>query len=706
MKKRVLYILLGLIVVSNLRGAILELKSGSYSTSQTPSYNCAGVSFIINIPSGFSHYNLVIEKSDGSKFYYLPAPASISNSIEFIEVPYSPTINLNGKYSVEFVSNGGPEYPTNDDLISVGSNNLEIEIRPKPSKPTITSNSPICEGATLTFNATAVSGGTFSWTGVNSFVGSGLSPTIVAATTASTGNYSATVTVLGCTSPSSTISATVNAIPVAPTITSPAICEGQTATITAPAGTYTYTWTVPTGVVAPGNINTFTTTKAGTYSVTITNSNTCTSDVGAGTLVVNALPTVVASSSAITNQICKGENVMLIGSGADHYTWTGGAIDATDFAPTTTNTYFVTGTDNNGCENTDNIIITVNMPPVLSIISSSITGKVCEGDNITLKGAGASSYLFNNGVIDGVSFQPASTATYTVTGTDLNGCVGINSMTISVNALPLVVLDNPTTCEDTEVQIKATVSPGAATNYDYTWTVPTNATSANNYFLKTKTAGAYSVLVKDKTTSCESAIANGTVTVNPLPNPSATSPTEISVVETETVGIAIGATTGGIAPFSYAWIYPSGAIDITGTTNATIKGVNASPKFDITYKVTDANNCTAESAPIAVTVLPAIVIFKVPNVIIPSSTNDADNKLRIFVNARFKQEMLKSFQIFNRSGKLIYTFQGLNDAWDGRYGMNGPLQDADVYIWSASYNSAFALETKDLPTSGTFLILK
>jgi hypothetical protein len=47
----------------------------------------------------------------------------------------------------------------------------------------------------------------------------------------------------------------------------------MTATPTYP-GTYSYAWTVPVGVPAPGNVTSFTTTVPGNYSVTITNTAT------------------------------------------------------------------------------------------------------------------------------------------------------------------------------------------------------------------------------------------------------------------------------------------------------------------------------------------------------------------------------------------------------------------------------------------------
>ncbi len=105
-----------------------------------------------------------------------------------------------------------------------------------------------------------------------------------------------------------------------------------------------------------------------------------------------------------------------------------------------TDTYTVTGTDANGCMNTDMITITVNTLPTVTASSDATNDEVCAGLMVTLNGGGADTYIWTGGVMDGASFAPSMTDTYTVTGTDLNGCEGTASITITVNALPTVDL--------------------------------------------------------------------------------------------------------------------------------------------------------------------------------------------------------------------------------------------------------------------------
>ncbi|MFY7741535.1 MAG: choice-of-anchor L domain-containing protein, partial [Flavobacterium sp.] len=137
--------------------------------------------------------------------------------------------------------------------------------------PTVTVNSPaVCDGASATVTATPGVAGAYSyaWTVPTGAANPG---NVATFTTTIAGVYSVIITntATGCisTSASGTVSLSTN-----PTVTinSPTVCQGTPATVTATpgaAGTYSYAWTVPTGVTNPGNVATFTTTVAGVYSV-------------------------------------------------------------------------------------------------------------------------------------------------------------------------------------------------------------------------------------------------------------------------------------------------------------------------------------------------------------------------------------------------------------------------------------------------------
>jgi hypothetical protein len=69
-------------------------------------------------------------------------------------------------------------------------------------------------------------------------------------------------------------------------------------------------------------------------------------------------------------------------------------------------------------------------------VNAGLDQTICLNTPVVLNGAGATSYTWNNNVSNGVAFTPASTTIYTVTGTDANGCVNQDQVTISVNGLP------------------------------------------------------------------------------------------------------------------------------------------------------------------------------------------------------------------------------------------------------------------------------
>lgn len=217
--------------------------------------------------------------------------------------------------------------------------------------------------------------------------------------------------------------------------TSAAVCAGNMVMIHG-YDALTYSWS-PAATLSNPNVD------MPMASPTTTTTYTVTMDRGYGCLIVdstvvtvNALPTVTASSTAPA--VCAGDPVTLMGGGATSYTWTGSVTDNVPFTPVTTDSYTVTGTDGNGCTNTASIMVTVNALPVVG--ASSTASAICAGDSVTVMGNGAVSYAWTGGVNDNVAFAPAATDTYTVTGTDGNGCFDTASVMITVNALPVVTV--------------------------------------------------------------------------------------------------------------------------------------------------------------------------------------------------------------------------------------------------------------------------
>lgn len=172
-------------------------------------------------------------------------------------------------------------------------------------------------------------------------------------------------------------------------------------------------------------------TATTTYTVSATVPG-CPSTLADTLDVVVSLPTVTAHAPAV---VCAEDEVVLYGTGTESFTWNNGVTDSVAFDATVTTTYVLTGTDSIGCVDTDTVTMTVNQLPN---VNAGADFDVCEGNDVTLTAQGADTYTWNNGVTDNVPFEPASTSTYIVTGTDNNGCIKNDTITVTVNLNPVV----------------------------------------------------------------------------------------------------------------------------------------------------------------------------------------------------------------------------------------------------------------------------
>ena len=143
------------------------------------------------------------------------------------------------------------------------------------------------------------------------------------------------------------------------------VCTGTNTTLTATStGTVVWNNGVLDGVAFPAVGGT------SNYIATATDANGCTN---ADTVAVTglALPQVNAGSD---QTVCAGDFVTLSASGAVTYAWDNNVIDGVPVAPLATTTYTVTGTGANGCDNTDNVTVTVNaLPNAVAIQADPVT---------------------------------------------------------------------------------------------------------------------------------------------------------------------------------------------------------------------------------------------------------------------------------------------------------------------------------------------
>lgn len=116
------------------------------------------------------------------------------------------------------------------------------------------------------------------------------------------------------------------------------------------------------------------------------------------------------------------------------YLWTTGNLSGATqtYYPTISGTvYDVTMSDGTCTATFSSPIINVNPPPTVSI--NTTASSVCTGNSVTLSGSGANSYSWSGGISNGIAFVPSATTKYVLTGTDGNGCIGKDSITVVVN---------------------------------------------------------------------------------------------------------------------------------------------------------------------------------------------------------------------------------------------------------------------------------
>lgn len=134
-------------------------------------------------------------------------------------------------------------------------------------------------------------------------------------------------------------------------------------------------------------------------------------------------PTVTAMAS--NSLVCMGDSTTLTASGADTYTWTNNVQNAIPFAVYNTNTYYVTGTDLNGCTNTASVNVSVNPLAYFNVYSSNnpIPPGSGQSSTLTIYGNAGASYSLNaSATSTTIIVSPTVTTTYTFTSINSSGC--------------------------------------------------------------------------------------------------------------------------------------------------------------------------------------------------------------------------------------------------------------------------------------------
>ncbi|MBL7930789.1 MAG: choice-of-anchor I family protein [Bacteroidia bacterium] len=414
-----------------------------------------------------------------------------------------------------------------------------------------------CSGNAPVLSVASATGITYQWTQNGSSI-SGATNNSLAVT--SSGNYAVSINGgTNCATSSITKSLTVNPSPTISVSGNTAVCAGSSITQTI-SGANTYSWNGS----ATSSVITLTPSTSGQYTIAALASNNCSASV-TRSIIVNNLPTLTVSPANTT--ICSGQTASLSVSGASNYSWSSGSTATVlNTAPTTNTSYVVSGTNTAGCSNTAIATVSVNALP--SIIITPSSQAICIGASATFTGSGAATYSWNNGSTNAILQNATSTnTTFILTGTNSAGCTNTALATVSVNALPTIVISplSQSVCAGSA----ATFTGSGASSYSWS-TGSTNAVLQN-----TPASNTTYVLSGTNTAGCTNS-ASASVVVNPLPVVSFS-------LSTPTICVGESATITATGANTYSWAL--------GGTSSTL-AVN--PSTTTVYMITgySSANCT------------------------------------------------------------------------------------------------------------------
>lgn len=411
-----------------------NLAAGNYSVTVTDGNNCQITQSVTVNSAGGATITIGTAQNPTCAN---STNGSIQTTITGGATPYSIQWTPSGGTSANASNLGAGTYTItvtdNNNCVSSATATLTA---PPAITGTISTNPATC-GATDGSATVTATGGTgnlsYSWspTGGNAATANGLS----------SGPYTVTV------SDQNQCSVTFNAnVPAngGPTVTintvSPVLCangtNGQlTANVSGGTAPFTYSWS-PSGGSAASASN----LSPGTYTVTVTDAASCV--VSATTTLTN--PSGINIQENIVPENCgalDGSISVLATGGSGNYTyaWTPNVGSSSSITNLENGDYSVIVTDGNGCSATETY--TVGQVGGIIITASAIPAIIDEGQSSQLEAQGGVSYTWSPSNTLSCSdcpnpiATPTETTSYTVVGTDANGCSGEATITIVVNPL-------------------------------------------------------------------------------------------------------------------------------------------------------------------------------------------------------------------------------------------------------------------------------
>ncbi len=465
------------------------------------------------------------------------------------------------------------------------------------------------------------------------------------------------------------------------------LCEGDTLKLFAQAvDGASFSWSGPNGWSSydqnPVIPNATAAMAAGTYTCIVL-IGTQYSPEDSTVVTINPNPVVTAMSDTI----CTGGTATLTASGASTYVWTPSNSTANPYilSPTVTTNYSVIGTSAFGCKDTAYASVIVNPGPTITVNNATI----CEGGIATLTASGAATYLWSNSqIINPINVSPVITTTYTVTGTDVNNCIGNATSIVTVNARPSITLDTVGICQG---KTAAMIAQGGSASCTYTWS---NGGSGNPLMVSPSASMIIDVYVTDAN-NCKDT-ASAMITVHPIPVAAFTPVPTTTTLDNPNVVFT------NLSTNSTIWLWNFGDVNSSNNTSGSFSpnhSFSEVGEFTVTLTVASPFGCTDQITGTVVIENP--YAFYIPNAFKPSS-NITDNMV-------FKPKGIGvdpstyNMIIYDRWGKEIFSTTDINEGWNGKYHNTGDVVPCGVYVYFIRFTQLFGF---DKEFTGSLFVLE
>lgn len=428
----------------------------------------------------------------------------------------------------------------------------------------------------------------------------------------------------------------------------------------------------------------------GVYVLVNVNDSSCTNTaVGTETITIQANPDVVSLTGG--SNYCSADpindilvNVSGTGPWTINYTIDGVANTVTN-ATSPLNlgngvgVYNLTSLFDANCNQlvagTESIVIDPS-----PVVSAGLDTILCDGNTISINGSGANTYTWDNSVTNGIPFTPTTTLTYTVIGTDVNGCTGTDQMVIINEPLPSIsfVVDTMIICAGSRVIFNNT-TPGNLVDCIWDFGNGETTNDCDTVEVNYPISGLYSVnLTTTSINGCINSLTQSDlIYVESIPIASfQASPQTLIAFNTD-----VNFTNSSIGASDYIWSFGDNTATTTSTNPAHTYPENSSGSYVVWLYAESPIGCR-DSVRFVIGIEEE-VIYYVPNTFTPDGDGFNQTFQPIFTDG-FDPYDFDLF-IFNRWGEVIWESHDASVGWDGTY--KGRKVETGTYIWKIEFKT-------------------